>query len=119
YLLTAGLAAWFPSHNLPLARLDTAWKAATATTLLSNTVGNVPAMLAFIGLDPAWAAAHASFLVTVSTLGGALFLTGSAASLLAADQARRQGVEVRFWPFLKEAVPWTLPLLGVGAWLTW
>ncbi|MFO1532864.1 MAG: SLC13 family permease [Thermoplasmatota archaeon] len=119
YLLPAGLAACFPSQNLPLARLDTAWKAATATTLLSNTVGNVPAMLAFIGLDPAWAAAHASFLVTVSTLGGALFLTGSAASLLAADQARRQGVEVRFWPFLKEAVPWTLPLLGVGAWLTW
>lgn len=119
YLLTARLTAWFPLDRFPLARLDSAWSAAVGTTLLSNTVGNVPAILAFIGLDPGWVRLHAPFLVTVSTLGGALLLTGSAASLLAADQARKQGVEVRFWPFLVEASPWTLPLLLFGAWWNW
>jgi Na+/H+ antiporter NhaD/arsenite permease-like protein len=119
YLLTARLSTWFPLDALPLQRLDSPASAAVATTVLSNLVGNVPAMLAFIGLDPAWTRAHAAFLVTVSTLGGALFLTGSAASLLAADQARKLEVEVRFWPFLREAVPWTLPALVFGAWLNW
>jgi len=119
YLLTAGLAAWFPAQRFPLASLDGPVAATVATTILSNTVGNVPAILVFIGLDPAWTASHAAFLVTVSTLGGALLLTGSAASLLAADQARKLGVEVRFWPFLIEAVPWTLPLVVLGAWWNW
>lgn len=119
YLLTARLSTWFPLDALPLQRLDHPASAAVATTVLSNLVGNVPAMLAFIGLDPDWTRTHAAFLVTVSTLGGALLLTGSAASLLAADQARKLGVEVRFWPFLREAVPWTLPALVFGAWLNW
>jgi len=119
YLLTARLGAWFPVDRLPLASLQDPLSAGAVTSLLSNVVGNVPAMLAFIGLDPVWTRLHAAFLVTVSTLGGALLLTGSAASLLAADQARRMGVEVRFWPFLKEAVPWTLPALLFGAWLNW
>lgn len=119
YMLTAGLPHWFPTDRFPLARLDTPLAALLGTSLLSNLVGNVPAILTFIRLDPAWATRHAPFLVTVSTLGGALLLTGSAASLLAADQARKSGVEVRFLPFLRNAVPWVLPLLVAGAWLTW
>ncbi|MEA3202783.1 MAG: hypothetical protein QOI63_449 [Thermoplasmata archaeon] len=117
YALTAGLPRWFPADRVPLAGLD-APRATGLTILLSNVVGNVPAMLAFIRLDPAWTALHAPFLVAVSTLGGALFLTGSAASLLAADQARRHGVEVRFWPFARVAVC-VLPVLLLAAWLTW
>ncbi|MEA3144314.1 MAG: hypothetical protein QOG31_1638 [Thermoplasmata archaeon] len=117
YALTAGLPRWFPADRIPLASLD-APRAAGLTILLSNVVGNVPAMLAFIGLDPAWARLHAPFLVAVSTLGGALLLTGSAAALLAADQARRHGVEVRFWPFARVALC-VLPVLGLAAWLTW
>jgi Na+/H+ antiporter NhaD/arsenite permease-like protein len=119
YLLTAGLPAWFPADRLPLAALDDPASAAAVTTVLSNVVGNVPAILTFATLDEAWVRAHAAFLVTVSTLGGALLLTGSAASLLAADQARKLGVEVRFLPFLRDAVPWTLPLLVAGAALNW
>lgn len=118
YLLTGGLALWAPRPVLAAALQDP-WRATAAVTVLSNTIGNVPAVLALLGLDPAWTTAHAMFLVTTSTLGGALLLTGSAASLLAADQARKHGVEVRFLPFVRHAVPWTLPVLVVGAYLTW
>ncbi|MEA3191497.1 MAG: hypothetical protein QOD77_2079 [Thermoplasmata archaeon] len=116
YLLTAGLPRWLPVPDL--AWLEGPWSAAGATVLLSNTAGNVPAMLAFRALDPSWTAAHAHFLVFVSTLGGALLLSGSAASLLAADQARRAGVEVRFLPFARTAV-WILPLLLLGLHPLW
>lgn len=117
YLLTGGLNAWFPTPWLPFERLDTPASAALATTALSNVVGNVPAILAFMQLDPDWVRAHAQFLVTVSTLGGALLLTGSAASLLAADQAKKAGIEVRFGAFMLHAL-WVLPLLVAGAWWT-
>ncbi len=119
YFLTAGMAWWFPVDRFPLASLSSVGSATVATTVLSNTVGNVPAILAFLRLDAAWTTTHAMFLVTVSTLGGALLLTGSAASLLAADAARKVGVEVRFVPFLKDAVPWVTPMLLLGAYRTW
>ncbi|HUR62792.1 MAG TPA: SLC13 family permease [Candidatus Thermoplasmatota archaeon] len=118
YALTAGLPHWFPAARLPLSGLSSPWPATTLTAALCNVVGNVPAMLTYIQLDPAWTRLHAPFLVTVSTLGGALFLTGSAAALLAADQARKHGVEVRFWPFLRTA-SCVIPLLVAGAWWTW
>ncbi|MES2154119.1 MAG: SLC13 family permease [bacterium] len=118
YFLTAGMSTWFPSARLNVAHLTTAASAGVATTALSNTVGNVPAILAFLRLDPAWTATHAMFLVSVSTLGGALLLTGSAASLLAADAARKAGIEVRFLPFLRTAVPWVLPVLLIAGWRT-
>ncbi|HEX2065913.1 MAG TPA: SLC13 family permease [Candidatus Thermoplasmatota archaeon] len=117
YPLTAGLPRWFPADRVPLGVLD-AVGAASLTVLLSNVVGNVPAMLALIRVDPAWTALHAPFLVAVSTLGGALLLTGSAASLLAADQARRHGVEVGFWAFARVAAC-IVPVLLLAAWLTW
>lgn len=118
YLLTAGLPRWAPEPDLASALTDPV-RATAVVTLLSNTIGNVPAILSLLRLDEAWTVAHAMFLVSTSTLGGALLLTGSAASLLAADQARKQGVEVRFLPFLRTAIPWTLPVLALAAWLTW
>lgn len=118
YLLTAGLPLWTPPVDVAAALSDP-WRATAAVTLLSNTIGNVPAVLTLLRLDPTWTIDHAAFLVSTSTLGGALLLTGSAASLLAADQARKHGVEVRFLPFLRHAVPWTLPVLALAAWLTW
>lgn len=117
YFLTAGLPAWFPVDSVPMAKLNHPLSAGLATTALSNLVGNVPAMLLFSQLDAGWTAAHAPFLVTVSTLGGALLLTGSAASLIAADQARKFGVELRFGPFMRDAL-WILPALLCAFW-TW
>lgn len=119
YLLTAGLPHWFPAAWVPQAWLDTPAGAAAVTLGVSNAIGNVPATLVLQRLVPEWTALHAPFLVTVTTMGGALLLTGSAASLIAADVARSQGVEVRFLPFLRHAVPWVAPGLLLGAWLTW
>lgn len=118
YLLTGGLRSWAPVPDLG-ATLAGPWRSTTVVALLSNTIGNVPAILTMLRLDPSWTIGHATFLATTSTLGGALLLTGSAASLLAADQARKHGVEVRFLPFLRHAVPWVLPMLAFGAWLNW
>lgn len=118
YLLTGGLEHWAPRPDLAGVLGDPV-RATAAVTLLSNTIGNVPAVLTLLRMDEGWTVGHAMFLVSVSTLGGALLLTGSAASLLAADQARKLGVEVRFVPFLRHAVPWTLPVLALAAWLTW
>lgn len=118
YLLTGGLPQWFPAAWIPTEALDGPWSSLAAVTALSNAVGNVPAILVLLRLDAAWTVSHAAFLATVSTLGGALLLTGSAASLIAADQARRLGVEVRFLPFLRHAL-WGLPVLVAGAALRW
>lgn len=118
YLLTGGLPLWFPDSLVPTQALASPAPALAAVTVLSNAVGNVPAVLVLLRLDPAWTVAHAPFLVATSTLGGALLLTGSAASLIAADQARRLGVEIRFLPFLWHAA-WLLPLVLLAAWWTW
>lgn len=118
YLLTGGLQHWFPAAWVPTRALDGPWSSLAVVAVLSNTVGNVPAVLVLLRLDEAWAVGHAHFLATTSTLGGALFLTGSAASLIAADQARRLGVEVRFLPFMVHAA-WMLPLVLLGAALRW
>lgn len=118
YLLTGGLGHWFPAAWVPTDGLDGPWSSLAGVGVLSNLVGNVPAVLVLLRLDPAWTIAHAPFLVTASTLAGALLLTGSAASLIAADQAKRLGTEVRFLPFLVHAA-WILPVVLLGAWLRW
>lgn len=117
YLLTAGLPHWL--HVRPEPMLAHPVSASVAVAGLSNAVGNVPAVLMLLRLDEPWTIAQAPFVVAVSTLGGTLLLTGSAASLLAADQARRLGVPLGFAAYLRWAIPWTLPLLAAAAWWTW
>jgi Na+/H+ antiporter NhaD/arsenite permease-like protein len=118
YLLTGGLALWFPPAWVPTAAMQGPWTSLGLVAVLSNAFGNVPAILVLLGLDEAWTVQHAPFLAATSTLAGALLLTGSAASLIAADQARKLGVEVRFLAFLRQAA-WLLPLVVVAAWWTW
>lgn len=118
YLLTGGLGEWFPQEWVPTASRDGPWSSLAVVAVLSNAVGNVPAILVLLRLDPAWTILHAPFLAATSTLAGALLLTGSAASLIAADQARKLGIEVRFLAFLRHAL-WLLPLVLVAAWWTW
>lgn len=118
YLLTGGLPQWFPSGWVPTAALDGPWTSLLAVAVLSNVLGNVPGILVLLGLDGVWTVRHAPFLAATSTLAGALLLTGSAASLIAADQARKLGVEVRFVAFLRHAA-WLLPVVLLAAWWTW
>lgn len=118
YLLTGSLDAWFPSSWVPTAAMDGPWSSLAVVAILSNALGNVPAVLVLLRLDPVWTVGHAPFLAATSTLAGALLLTGSAASLIAADQARRLGVEVGFVGFMRQAV-WLVPVVLAAAWWTW
>jgi Na+/H+ antiporter NhaD/arsenite permease-like protein len=101
-------------------RLDSVPILCTVSTLLSNIVSNVPAVLLlkpFIlqlktGQARAWLV-----LAMSSTLAGNLTISGSVANLIVAQRARREGVEVAFWDYFKVGAPLTALTLAVGVWL--
>ena len=93
-----------------------------ASAGLSNLVSNVPAVLL---LEPvlrampkanqqtAWLA-----LAMSSTFAGNLTVLGSVANLIVVERARREGIHVSFWEYLKAGIPVTLLTLGLGiGWL--
>ncbi len=88
--------------------------------VLSNLVSNVPAVLLFEPLmgsmpdqEQAWLALSMS-----STLAGNLTLLGSVANLIVVETARRAGIEVSFWEYLKVGVVLTLMTITLGiSWL--
>lgn len=117
YLLTGGIDRWLDVSAIRLEGLRL-----PATTglvfLLSNTLGNVPSTLTLSAIDLGWTRSHAQYLVSVTTLGGTVFLSGSAATILAADQARRLGIELSFSAYLRWS--WVvLPAVVFGAWWQW
>jgi Na+/H+ antiporter NhaD/arsenite permease-like protein len=90
------------------------------TTILSNTISNVPAVLLFRPLmahfpNPlqAWLT-----LAAASTLAGNLTLIGSVANLIVAEQAAKLGVKVTFMEYLKAGVIITVLTLVIAVvWL--
>lgn len=81
------------------------------TVLLSNIFSNVPAVLLLKFLIPAgtgklWWAGMAIF----STIAGNLTLTGSMANLIVVESAKREGVKISFFDYLKVGLPITLLL---------
>jgi Na+/H+ antiporter NhaD/arsenite permease-like protein len=91
------------------------------TAVLSNLISNVPAVLlmqteisAFADPQTAWLT-----LAMASTLAGNFTLLGSAATLIVAELARQQGIELSFRAYLRAGIPITVMTLLVGAvWLT-
>ena len=103
---------------------------AAVTTLLSTVVSNVPAVLMLLPAtgfaDTVPAAANAWLgspslaltLAMASTLAGNLTLVASVANLIVAEGARRLGIELGFWTYLRAGLPVTLATLALGAlWL--
>ena len=89
--------------------------------LLSNVVSNVPAVLLLRPLvtDLPWAETAWLTLAMATTLAGNLTLLGSVANLIVAETARRQGVTLGFWTYLRAGVPITLCSLLWGIyWLS-
>jgi Na+/H+ antiporter NhaD/arsenite permease-like protein len=91
---------------------------------LSNLVSNVPAVLLFKPIIPAMplASQESAWLALAmsSTLAGNLTLLGSVANLIVAENARRDGVTITFWEYLRVGLPLTLITLTLGvAWLLW
>ncbi|MFA5567803.1 MAG: SLC13 family permease [Trueperaceae bacterium] len=114
-LLASGAAPAMPGAA-DLGRLT------VVTAGLSNVVSNVPAVLILLPtLDLAALQATASKTVAItlamaSTLAGNLTLVASVANLIVAESARRLGVEVGFWSYLRVGLPVTVLTLFVG-WL--
>jgi len=87
------------------------------TVVLSNIVSNVPAVMLLKFLIPGgdsslWWANMAIF----STFAGNLTITGSIANLIVAELAKKEGINISFWDYLKVGFPLTviLVLLGMG-----
>lgn len=85
------------------------------TVVLSNVVSNVPAVMLLKFLIPAvdssvWWTNMAIF----STLAGNLTITGSIANLIVVEIAKKDGVHISFWDYLKVGFPLTVVLILTG-----
>lgn len=91
---------------------------APAALLLSNTIGNVPAVVMILEV---WRGIPEGVLVglaILSTLAGNLFLVGSLANLIVAERAAVAGVSLSFADHAKAGVPITLVTMAfAGLWL--
>ena len=86
--------------------------------LLSNTIGNVPAVVMILKVWQGIPQGTLVGLAILSTLAGNLFLVGSLANLIVAERAKLQGVRLTFRDHAKAGVPITiLSMLFAGLWL--
>ncbi len=127
FVLIAGVeAAGFPAEVFrwvePL-RLYRPAVLTAVTAVLSNLVSNVPAVLLFRSIVPAFGEPARGWLILAmaSTLAGNLTLLGSVANLIVVEVARASRVRVGFLEYCRVGVPLTLLTLGAGwlflAWL--
>jgi Na+/H+ antiporter NhaD/arsenite permease-like protein len=86
--------------------------------VLSNTIGNVPAVVMILKVWHAIPEGTLVGLAILSTLAGNLFLVGSLANLIVAERAAVQGVRLSFRDHARAGVPITaLSMLTAGLWL--
>jgi len=87
----------------------------TLTIILSNIVSNVPAILLLKFFVPShnpslWWTQMAIF----TTLAGNLTITGSFANLIVVETAKRHGITIGFWDYLKVGFPLTVIICTFG-----
>lgn len=88
------------------------------TTLLSNLVSNVPAILLLHHLIPQPDSRTWLLLAAASTLAGNLTLLGSVANLIVAEAVKKSGFLLTFWEHLRFGLPLTiLTLMLTYFWL--
>jgi Na+/H+ antiporter NhaD/arsenite permease-like protein len=85
---------------------------------LSNLVSNVPAVMVLAPFIPGLENPDRAWLILAmaATLAGNLTLVGSVANLIVAERARRFGIEIGFWAYLRVGAPLTLATIALGAW---
>lgn len=85
---------------------------------LSNTIGNVPAVVMILKVWQEIPQGVLIGLAILSTLAGNLFLVGSLANLIVAERASAQGIRLTFRDHAKAGVPITLlSMIFAGLWL--
>lgn len=103
------------SHNLLPDRVSLL---APVSLFLSNTIGNVPAVVMILKVWQGIPEGTLVGLAILSTLAGNLFLVGSLANLIVAERASAQGVRLTFRDHAKAGVPITLlSMFLAGCWL--
>jgi Na+/H+ antiporter NhaD/arsenite permease-like protein len=106
---------WLAMHGLLPERVSLL---APATLFLSNTIGNVPAVVMILEIWHDIPQGTLVGLAILSTLAGNLLLVGSLANLIVAERAAVNGVQLTLRDHARAGVPITLlsMLLG-GLWL--
>ena len=89
---------------------------------MSQLVSNVPAVMLFVptlqAVPPSTSHDLWLALAAFSTLAGNLTIIGSVANVIVFETARREGVEVSFFEYLRVGLPLTiLTLLVAWIWL--
>jgi len=87
------------------------------TAVLSNLISNVPAVMLLLPVSPT--PQDRLLLALVSTLAGNLFLLGSIANLIVAEQAARLGVFITWRRHLRVGLPVTLASFAIAAFWLW
>jgi Na+/H+ antiporter NhaD/arsenite permease-like protein len=95
---------------------STTWLLSIFTALFSNLVSNVPTVMLFRPIVGMFADREGAWytLALASTFAGNLSLLGSVANLIVAEGARRSGVEIGFWKYLRAGLPVTVLSLAIG-----
>ena len=110
FILTEGVQKLGLLNGLS-AVVDTPLRIALATTLLSNLVSNVPAILLLHHLIPHPDRQTWLLLAAASTLAGNLTLLGSVANLIVAEAVNKSGAALTFWEHLRFGLPLTIATL--------
>ncbi len=84
------------------------------STLLSNLVSNVPAVLLLGALIPTSNSQLWIALASSSTLAGNATILGAAANVIVAEKAEAKGVEINFWKFTLVGFPIAMVTLLVS-----
>jgi len=87
------------------------------TAVLSNVISNVPAVMLLLPVSPT--PQDRLLLALVSTLAGNLFLLGSIANLIVAEQAAHLGVFITWRRHLRVGLPVTLASFAIAALWLW
>lgn len=114
-----GLAAdalnWSLAHGWDLSDIAVL---APLSLIMSNTIGNVPAVILLTTLLPDLEEPTLIGLSLLSTLAGNLLLTGSIANIIVAERAASLGVRLSFADFARSGIPATALCFAVAiAWL--
>ena len=91
------------------------------SVVLSNVVSNVPAVMLLLPIVPTLSNPAEAWLTVAmaTTLAGNLTLIGSVANLIVAEIARRRGIELSFFEYLKAGTAIAILTLGFGIlWLS-
>jgi Na+/H+ antiporter NhaD/arsenite permease-like protein len=104
--------------KLRLIGTDTVAGLTVVSTLLSNAISNVPAVMLLSRLVPTLPDPPTAWMTLAmsSTLAGNLTLLGSIANLIVLEGARRRGVTISFTDYMRVGVPVTLATLLFGVW---